>query len=455
MYRQYIINPRVGWRSIDSEIAVFNCENQQIAIWNKTASLLWEQMQEDVGFNELVEFLTSEYSIDRKKAQEDIIAFFQEADSCGFINYTNGELITKDHKTQNASKGENVLLSIEMKAIEKLIPFAITFETTYACNENCVHCYMERGMPSLSLNEIKHILNDIANAGCLFISFTGGEFFARDDALQIIEYASKLRFVIDILSNGTLVTKNKADILAQHSVRRVQISLYGATSETHDSITRLDGSFKKTLAGIDFLIKAGIKVEIAFPLMSINFHERHLVKNLIKSLDCLMSPSHIITARNNGKQDTFNLRLTDKQLRLFLEDEELSILYAGRKPFQDHQFYFGFSDLTEVVPCYSGINSCAITPIGKVLPCNQLLYEVGDLKEDNFLSIWNNSPQLQYLRSLTIGKLEKCSKCQLLDSCARCPGLAFLEGGNLLGISPENCRVTTINHLLKGGETHG
>ncbi len=446
MNRRYAINPRVGWRYIDSEIAVFNCKNQQTAIWNEAASLLWEKMDADVSFNDLVEFLTSEYSISKQRAEKDVVAFLQEANSHGFINGTGIGLKAKKPEDQENEEGENVLLAIEMKAIENLIPFAVTFETTYACNEKCVHCYMDRNRPSLLLNEVKRILDEIAAVGCLFVSFTGGEFFARSNALEIVEYASKLHFVIDILSNGTLITENKANVLARHTVRRVQISLYGATPETHDSITNLSGSFRKTLNGIDFLTKAGIKVEIAFPLMGINFHERHLVKNLARSLGCLISPSHIITARNDGRQDTFCLRLNDEQLKLFLEDKELSALYAGRKPFQDHQFYFGFSDLSEAAPCYSGFNSCAITPSGKVLPCNQLLYEVGDLKKNSFSEIWHNSPQLQYLRSLTIGKLTKCSKCQLFDSCARCPGLAFLEGGDLLGPSPENCRIATLNH---------
>jgi len=454
---RYSINPRVGWRNIDSEITIFNCENQQIAIWNETASFLWEKMKEGVGFSELVEFLANEYSISKKIARKDIIAFFQEASSCGFINYTDSGLKAEKLKSQgqDSEEGKNVLLNIEMKAIEKLIPFAVTFETTYACNERCIHCYMDRNRKSLSLDEIKRILEEIAAAGCLFVSFTGGEFFTRSDALKIVEYASKLHFVIDILSNGTLITENIADVLAQYPVRRVQVSLYGATSRTHDLITCSSGSFRKTLTGIDFLIRAGIKVEIAFPLMKMNFHERHLVKDLAKSLGCLMSPSHIITARNNGRQDTFRFRLNDEQLRLFLEDGELSSLYAGRKPFQDHQFYFGFSDLTKAAPCYSGFNSCAITPSGKVLPCNQLLYEVGDLKKNSFSEIWHNSPQLQYLRSLTIGKLVRCSKCHLFDFCARCPGLAFLEGGNILGPSPENCRIATINYLVKGGEING
>ena len=300
MNRQYAINPRVGWRCIGGEIVVFNCENQQIAIWNETASLLWEKMSEGADLDELVEFLTSEYFINKQRAEKDVTAFLQEANSCGFINDTGTGLKAKKPEDQENKEGENVLLAIEMKAIEKLIPFAVTFETTYACNERCVHCYMDRNQPSLSFSEVKHILDEIAAAGCLFVSFTGGEFLTRSDALKIVEYASKLHFVIDILSNGTLITKSKADMLSRFPVRRVQISLYGATPETHDSITNLSGSFRKTLDGIDFLAKTGIKVEVAFPLMGINFHERHLVKDLVRSLGCLISPSHIITARNDG-----------------------------------------------------------------------------------------------------------------------------------------------------------
>ena len=66
MNRQYAINPRVGWRCIGGEIVVFNCENQQIAIWNETASILWEKISEGACLNELVEFLTSEYFIGKQ-----------------------------------------------------------------------------------------------------------------------------------------------------------------------------------------------------------------------------------------------------------------------------------------------------------------------------------------------------------------------------------------------------
>lgn len=439
------INPRVGWRFIGDEVVSFNCVNQQIVIWNDAASQLWVKMGNGTTFDELVDWLMQEYLIDREIATRDIEAFLKEVISAGFVGFQKGALEGDDDEIEN---GEKTLLEVEMKAIENLIPFAITFETTHDCNERCIHCYMDRNLPSLFLFEIKRILEEIALENCLCVTFTGGEFFVRRDALEIIKHASNLHFVIDILSNGSLIDQEIVGGLASCSVRRVQISIYGATSETHDAITCLSGSFRRTIKGIELLKEAGIKVEIAFPLMNKNFHERHLVKDFAKSIGCLISPSHMITARNNGSKDTFSLRLDDEQLADFLRDKELSGFYAGRKPFQDHEFYFGFSDLLEAAPCYSGFNSCAITPSGKVLPCNQLLYEVGDLRKNTFSEIWHNSPQLKYLRSLNLRDLKKCANCELLLSCARCPGLAFLEGGNLLGSSPENCRVATINSFI-------
>jgi len=267
------LHNRIGWRRIGEEIVTFNCNNQNIVIWNNTASELWELLMNKKNVDEMVNYLVNGYSIDSITAFQDTNNFLQECYDLGFITYKNGNPNTSTDDVHLKENGENILLAIEMRAIEKLIPFAITFETTYACNEECIHCYMDRGIPSLKFPKIKSILKEISEAGCLFITFTGGEFFARKDALKIIEYANELNFVIDILSNGTLINAEIANYLKNNSVRRVQISLYGSTDKTHDGITGLQNSFKQTIAGVKSLRKAGIKVEIAFPLMKQNFSE--------------------------------------------------------------------------------------------------------------------------------------------------------------------------------------
>lgn len=151
--KQYLINQRIGWRYIGSEAVLFNCNNQKILVWNDTASLLWKKMTEGINLDELINFLASEYSISYIEAKKDILSFFQEAKIYGFIDFDSEDLEKIDYGNSQSEEdrgGERALLEIEMKSIENLVPFSITFETTYDCNENCIHCYMGHGQNFLS-----------------------------------------------------------------------------------------------------------------------------------------------------------------------------------------------------------------------------------------------------------------------------------------------------------------
>jgi radical SAM protein with 4Fe4S-binding SPASM domain len=444
MFKPIKINPRIGWRKLGDETVLFNCHTHEISILNGMASRVWEMTDKNESLSDIIGFISKEYHIREDRIKKDILSFFRELEAGDYISFEGvGKPISDgDQFLNNSSSEENVLLEIEMEAIKRLVPFSVTFETTYGCNEQCIHCSMEKGLPLMETSKIKETLVELFQGGCLFLSFTGGEFFTRRDFSEILEEAGRLHFAVDILSNGTLISEGIAGFLSNIPIRRVQVSLYGANLGTHDSVTRLSGSFNRTLEAITFLRNSGVKVEIAFPLMRINFHERYIAKKLADSLDCLFFPSHIITAKNDGSKYPTSLRLNDEELKSFLVDRKFFGLYGGRRPFQDHQFYLGIPDILDAAPCYSGFNSCAISPSGKVYPCNQFFYEVGDLSKECFSAIWNYSPGLKYLRSLTVRDIKKCSVCELLLNCSRCPGIALLEDGDLLGPSSENCRIT-------------
>ena len=444
-----IVNSRVGTRLINNQMIAFNCQNHMVAIWNPAAADVLIGLQSGKSNIAIATKFASQWGITIDEAVISIDEFVAELVSDGFLIGNCpaiDSMITDDDRA-----GEETLLAIEMMAIESLTPYSVTFETTYCCNELCIHCYMDRSKKSLSFDKIVDVLDQLVEAGTLFISFTGGEFLTRKDALEIVDVAHKRGFVIDILSNGTMINETIATFFGCRRVRRVQLSIYGYREETHDRVTQIKGSLAQTIQAIHALKSTDVKVELAYPMMRQNFQERYQVWEMAKSLGCVISPSPIITARNSGSTDTHDLRLTDEEFRQFYADQELSALYSGRKPFSTHMLYFGFTDLLEAAPCYSGFNTCAISPEGKVYPCNQLLYEVGDLTQNTFDEIWHGE-SLQKLRKYKVRDLTKCSTCPQLSTCARCPGLALLEGGDLLGPSPENCRQTHIYSMTKGGE---
>jgi radical SAM protein with 4Fe4S-binding SPASM domain len=97
----------------------------------------------------------------------------------------------------------------------------------------------------------------------------------------------------------------------------------------------------------------------------------------------------------------------------------------------------------EGYPCSAGHTACYISPYGDVYPCVQFPLSCGNVRNEPFLSIWRNSPQLRDVRSIRGKDLPTCSSCAHLGSCTRCPGLAFMEG-NMRGPSSADCEKSFL-----------
>ena len=111
-----------------------------------------------------------------------------------------------------------------------------TIEISRRCPLKCVHCYNNLPMNdsearSRELDYAEHcrLLDELADEGCLWLLYTGGEIFARRDFLDIYTYAKKKGFIITLFTNGTLVTERIADHLVAWRPFAIEITLYGLT----------------------------------------------------------------------------------------------------------------------------------------------------------------------------------------------------------------------------------
>jgi radical SAM protein with 4Fe4S-binding SPASM domain len=108
------------------------------------------------------------------------------------------------------------------------------------------------------------------------------------------------------------------------------------------------------------------------------------------------------------------------------------------------------SEAYEDLPCSAGHNSCYISPYGDVFPCVQLPQAAGNLRHKPFSDIWFRAPQLERLRGVRESQLPVCSKCEVRAYCERCPGLALMEGGDLLGAYERACELAEQKAQLAG-----
>ena len=107
------------------------------------------------------------------------------------------------------------------------VPLAVHFDLTYRCNERCVHCYLDHeDHGEMTTAEVKHVLDQLAEAGTLFLTLSGGELLLRRDFFELLTYARRLRFDVKIKTNAILIGERDAARIRELGVRQIQISVY-------------------------------------------------------------------------------------------------------------------------------------------------------------------------------------------------------------------------------------
>lgn len=345
-----------------------------------------------------------------------------------------------------------LLEEMTAKALRLNIPLSVQLDLTYRCNERCLHCYLDHDdHGEMTTAEIKHLLNEMAEAGVFILTLSGGEIFVRKDFFEILEHARRLSFCVKLKTNGVPIREREARRLKELAVESVQISIYSHRPEVHDGITLLPGSLKRSVDAIRFLKSQGLKVVIANVLMTQNLQDYPGVRALAAELGvkCTMDPT--ITPMMDGNRAPLSLGISDGGLQHVFRDPEL---VGDVEEFCAIAAPAGEDEL-ESMPCSAGHTACYVSPYGDVYPCVQFPLPTGNVRRQRFVDIWRHSDQMNEVRSIRVKDLSTCSHCTHVSNCTRCPGLAFMEG-NMRGPSSQDCEksfartgVPSANMLAK------
>lgn len=320
---------------------------------------------------------------------------------------------------------------LNKKVIAKRIPINGSFELTFRCNLRCVHCYCNLPLndqdaieKELTSEEVFHIFDQVAEAGCLWLLLTGGEPLARKDFLEIYTYAKKKGFLITLFTNGTLITPKIADYLAEWLPFIVEITLYGVTKETHEKVTGIPGSFKRCQRGIELLLERKIPLGLKTMVMTINRNEFSNIKEYAEGLGVKFRFDPILNPKLDGSKIPCNFRLSPEEVvKLDLADEkrvkewrEFCEKFIG--PFQADNLF----------NCGAGVSTFHIDPYGQMSSCEMIRFQNYDLRRGSFEEGWHHAiPEFLALKPTSD---YPCGKCELISLCGQCPGWAYLENGN-------------------------
>ncbi len=162
----------------------------------------------------------------------------------------------------------------------------VVWNVTRACNLRCIHCYAKAN-PRVAGNELTHeeglrLLDDLARFGAPVVLFSGGEPLMRPDLTELARYAVAHGMRAVISTNGTLITRAKAEELKSVGLSYVGVSLDGM-EEVNDRFRGKTGAFRDAMAGIRNCQDAGLKVGLRFTINRMNVEEIPRIFDLLES----------------------------------------------------------------------------------------------------------------------------------------------------------------------------
>jgi radical SAM protein with 4Fe4S-binding SPASM domain len=323
--------------------------------------------------------------------------------------------------------------------------FVFQWHITERCNGNCLHCYQQKSKTSadLPLGDLLNIFNQFLSlikkwridSSCpAFFNVTGGEPFLRDDFFQLVEIIGQNSHLFNwgIMSNGSLLTKEKIRVLKKNNLKNFQVSLEGL-KKINDNI-RGKGSFKKTLKAIELLREEKIPVMVSLTLSKRNMGDVFLLAKLCQGLGVTALSVRRLVPLGQGKIFKNDI-LEPKELKNFylkVEKNNKNLIEEGKN--KNFKIVLGcesaiFNEDASSPKGFCGLveGMClAIMANGDVLPCRRLPIVLGNALKDNLFDIYY-SKKMKELQD--IEKLHDfCKNCSNFINCfggAKCVNYAL------------------------------
>lgn len=314
----------------------------------------------------------------------------------------------------------------------------IVWLLTSKCNFNCLHCYISKRFPKEELDtaEAIAIIEDAAKSGVKHISFSGGEIFLRKDALQLIRQASNLGMTTSVVTNGSLLTKEVIEEIAQYQTF-VILSIDGAKRETHEKI-RGGGTWASAIAAAEKMAQARLNFSTIMAVNKINQFEVAGYLSLTKELGAI--GGCLIPVMPAGRANSELILSPNEMLRVLKEAEEtvenlkfwlsLWCVPFARLVIKSSRVFADF--------CRSSDNEMDISPQGDVLLCDVLDFTLSNVKK-GMEKAWQEQEANPLMKSLCEPEnlALPCLNCPLKKKCrGGCFARAKLISGNIYAADP-------------------
>lgn len=345
-------------------------------------------------------------------------------------------MFAEEMRTRNDSSIEEIRDKLWFKNRH---PHVGGIELTPFCNLRCIHCYLQDQDKTtlLSTDELKSIINKLYDAGVLFLYFTGGEIFTRPDFLDIYKYAKTKGFIVELLTNGTLIDEEAVKVFNQYPPASISISVYGKDEESYFRVTGQRGMFAKVIHTFNLLYENSIHFEIKYIGMRENQDDFQSIKELADGYGAEFSYSMELFPTLKGNKCTKSHMISlDKIIEI--ESSIPGKIEEYRSLSEIDNPFIGQKEVPLFL-CDMAISNFLVDYQGFLNPCHKCRFKKWNLLNIDFQTAWNDYASLIKEKA---SNNNKCLKCKYLMMCSPCVVVNLLSTGDYNTPSDTTCQLT-------------
>ena len=338
-------------------------------------------------------------------------------------------------------------------------------ELTARCNNDCRHCYINvppadvaARSAELTLDEIISVADQAVEMGVLWCTLSGGEPLLRGDFADIYLALKKRGLLVSLFTNACLIRPAHIELFRVYPPRDVEVTIYGATRETYEHVTRTPGSFDAFLRGVDLLEAGGIAARYKVMVLRSNLHEvdamasfgRARTKDYFR-FDPLLHLRYDGHAGRNAEicaerltpDEIVAVEQADPERAAAVRDECRKVDAAATSP-----------DPARLFRC-DVAQSFTVGHEGSLRLCSSLWHPdfVADVRKERLADAWQRLVAVAADAHVDDDAfLRSCGSCAIADLCLWCPAHAYLEHGSLTAFVDDFCAAAQARVRAAGDD---
>ena len=333
-------------------------------------------------------------------------------------------------------------------------PFVLVWELTQACDLACKHCRAEASPDchpdELSTAEGKAVLDEAAEFGDgQLVVLSGGDPLARDDAVELVRYGTKRGLRMTMTPSGTAsLTPESIEALADAGLRRMALSLDGASAATHDEFRQEMGSFEQTIEAARTAHDVGLPIQINTTVCQETVEELPALRELVADLGAVLwSVFFLVPVGRGAVLDPISPARAERVMEWLCAVQSEAPLgiktteapHYRRVALQQQTDSEAPGPVSDGIGRRTGITAgdgfAFVSHLGDLYPSGFLPVSAGNVREESLAELYRQSQLFQRLRDPD--ELSgKCGACPYRHVCGGSRSRAYAHTGNPLESDP-------------------